>query len=124
MIEAARTRSCGRKRAKQHRRPDRGEHPSADPLQNPERDELTDARRHPAQCGSDGKHDDRGHQDALTAEAITEPSDAGMNTARLTRKAIEIPSTAVGATRKSRPIDGSATLTIEVSMMLMNIAAT
>ena len=50
--------------------------------------------------------------------------DAGMNTARLTRNAIEIPSTAVGATRKSRPIDGSATLTIEVSMMLMNIAAT
>ena len=50
--------------------------------------------------------------------------DAGMVTARLTRKAIAMPSTAVALTPKSRPIVGSATLTIVASMMLMNIAAT
>ena len=47
-----------------------------------------------------------------------------MNTARLTRKAIEMASTAVGLTSKSRPMVGSATLTIVTSMMLMNMAAT
>ena len=47
-----------------------------------------------------------------------------MNTARLTRKAIEIVSTAVALTLKSRPMVGSATLTIVASMMLMNMAAT
>ena len=50
--------------------------------------------------------------------------DAGMNTARLTRKAIEMLSTAVGLTPKSRPMVGRATLTIVTSIMLMNIAAT
>ena len=50
--------------------------------------------------------------------------DAGMNTARLTRNAIEIVSTAVADTLKSRPMVGSATLTMVTSMMLMNMAAT
>ncbi|MGD0605636.1 MAG: hypothetical protein ABSA53_18810 [Streptosporangiaceae bacterium] len=50
--------------------------------------------------------------------------DAGMNTARLTRKAIEMLSTEVALTLKSRPMVGSATLTIVVSRMDMNIAAT
>jgi hypothetical protein len=50
--------------------------------------------------------------------------DAGINTARLTRKAIETLSTDVGLTEKSRPMVGSATFTIVVSMMLMNMAAT
>ena len=50
--------------------------------------------------------------------------DAGMNTARLTRKAIEMLSTAVGLTPNSRPIVGSATLTIVTSMIDMNMAAT
>ena len=50
--------------------------------------------------------------------------DAGMNTARLTRKAMETLSTAVGLTEKSRPMVGSATFTIVVSMMDMNMAAT
>ena len=50
--------------------------------------------------------------------------EAGMKTARLTRKAIETLSTAVALTPKSRPIVGRATLTIVTSMMLMNIAAT
>ncbi len=35
-----------------------------------------------------------------------------------------MPSTAVGAMLKSRPIVGSATLTIVMSMMFMNIADT
>jgi hypothetical protein len=47
-----------------------------------------------------------------------------MNTARLTRNAIETVSAAVVATLKSRPMVGSATLTIVASMMLMNMAAT
>jgi hypothetical protein len=47
-----------------------------------------------------------------------------MNTARLTRKAIEMLSTAVALTLKSRPMVGSATLTIVASKMLMNMAAT
>ena len=47
-----------------------------------------------------------------------------MNTARLTRKAIEMLSTAVGPTLKSRPMVGSATFTMVASMMLMNMAAT
>ena len=50
--------------------------------------------------------------------------DAGMNTARLTRKPIEMLSTASGVTWKSRPIVGSATLTIVTSMIEMNMAAT
>jgi len=50
--------------------------------------------------------------------------DAGMNTARLTRKAMETLSTAVGLTEKSRPMVGRATLTMVVSMMDMNMAAT
>jgi len=50
--------------------------------------------------------------------------DAGMVIARLTRKAIAMPSTAVALTPKSRPMVGSATLTIVASRMLMNIAAT
>ena len=50
--------------------------------------------------------------------------DAGMVTARLTRKAIEMPSTAVALTPKSRPMVGRATLTIVASRMVMNIAAT
>ena len=47
-----------------------------------------------------------------------------MKTARLTRYAMTTPSTAVGAIWKSRPIVGSATLTIVMSMMFMNIADT
>ncbi len=47
-----------------------------------------------------------------------------MNTARLTRKAIAMLSTAVALTLKSRPMVGSATLTIVVSRIDMNIAAT
>ncbi len=50
--------------------------------------------------------------------------DAGMNTARLTRNAMEMLSTAVGLTEKSRPMVGRATFTIVTSMMLMNMAAT
>ena len=50
--------------------------------------------------------------------------DAGIVTARLTRKAIEMPSTAVALTPKSRPMVGRATLTIVASRMVMNIAAT
>ncbi len=50
--------------------------------------------------------------------------EAGMNTARLTRNAMEMLSTAVGLTENSRPMVGRATLTIVTSMMLMNIAAT
>ncbi len=50
--------------------------------------------------------------------------EAGMNTARLTRKEIEIASTAVALTPNSRPMVGSATLTIVTSMMDMNMAAT
>ena len=50
--------------------------------------------------------------------------DAGMNTARLTRNEIEMASTAVADTLNSRPMVGSATLTIVTSMMLMNMAAT
>ena len=50
--------------------------------------------------------------------------DAGMVTARLTRKAIEMAPTAVGLTPKSRPMVGRAVLTIVASRMLMNIAAT
>ncbi len=47
-----------------------------------------------------------------------------MNTARLTRKAIEMLSTAVGLTAKSRPMVGRATLTMVTSMIDMNMAAT
>ena len=47
-----------------------------------------------------------------------------MQIARLTRNAIEMPSTAVALTPKSRPMVGSATLTIVASRMDMNIAAT
>ena len=47
-----------------------------------------------------------------------------MKTASETRKAIEMPSTAVGLVWKSWPIVGNATFTIVTSMMLMNIAAT
>ncbi len=50
--------------------------------------------------------------------------DEGMKTARLTRYAITMPSTAVGGIWKSRPIVGSATLTIVTSMMFMNMADT
>ena len=50
--------------------------------------------------------------------------EAGMNTARLTRYAMTIPSTAVGAMWKSRPIVGKATFTIVMSMMFMNMAET
>ena len=50
--------------------------------------------------------------------------EAGMNTARLTRNPIAMLSTAVGLTWKSRPIVGSATLTIVASMIDMNRAAT
>src|SRR5512142_2237765 len=50
--------------------------------------------------------------------------DAGMQMARLTRNAMAMPSTAVALTPKSRPMVGSATLTIVASRMLMNIAAT
>ena len=50
--------------------------------------------------------------------------DAGMNTARLTRNAIEMLSIAVGVTAKSRPMVGKATLTIVTSMIDMNMAAT
>src|SRR5690242_10574215 len=50
--------------------------------------------------------------------------DAGMQMARLTRNAMEMPSTAVALTPKSRPMVGSATLTIVASRMDMNIAAT
>ena len=50
--------------------------------------------------------------------------DAGMNTAKLTKNAIETPSTAVAGTWKSRPMVGSATFTIVASRMLMNMADT
>src|SRR5690242_8393290 len=50
--------------------------------------------------------------------------DAGMQMARLTRNAMAMPSTAVALTPKSRPMVGSATLTIVASRMDMNIAAT
>jgi hypothetical protein len=50
--------------------------------------------------------------------------DAGMLIARLTRKAMAMPSTAVALTLKSRPMVGRATLTIVASRMLMNIAPT
>ena len=50
--------------------------------------------------------------------------DAGMLMARLTRKAMAMPSTAVALTPKSRPMVGRATLTIVASRMLMNMAAT
>ena len=50
--------------------------------------------------------------------------DAGMNVARLTRKAIEMVPTAVGVTRNSRPMVGRATLTMVASMIDMNMAAT
>ncbi len=50
--------------------------------------------------------------------------EAGMNTARLTRYAMTIPSTAVGAMWKSRPIVGRATFTMVMSMMFMNMAET
>jgi hypothetical protein len=47
-----------------------------------------------------------------------------MNTARLTKKEMDTPSTAVDGTWKSRPMVGSATFTIVASRMLMNIADT
>ncbi len=50
--------------------------------------------------------------------------DAGMKTARLTRYAMTTPSTAVGGMLKSRPMVGSATFTIVMSMMFMNMADT
>src|SRR6201996_5355369 len=50
--------------------------------------------------------------------------EAGMLMARLTRKAMAMPSTAVALTPKSRPMVGRATLTIVASRMLMNMAAT
>ena len=49
--------------------------------------------------------------------------DAGMNRARLTRYATEMPSTAVGAAEKSRPMVGRATFTMVISRALMNTAA-
>jgi hypothetical protein len=50
--------------------------------------------------------------------------EAGMNTARLTRKEMETALTAVGATWKVRPMVGRATFTMVVSMIDMNMAAT
>ncbi len=50
--------------------------------------------------------------------------EVGMKTARLTRKAMTTVSTASERTWNSRPRVGSATLTIVVSMIAMNMAAT
>jgi hypothetical protein len=50
--------------------------------------------------------------------------EAARNTPVLTRKAMTTLSTASGLVWKSRPITGRATLTIVVSMMAMNRAAT
>ena len=50
--------------------------------------------------------------------------DAGMNTARLTRNPITTVSSAVELTWKSRPRVGRATLTIVVSRIAINMAAT
>ena len=50
--------------------------------------------------------------------------EAGMDTARLTRKATTTTSTLVARTWKSRASVGTATLTMVVSMMAMNIAMT
>jgi hypothetical protein len=61
---------------------------AAGPLQDPERDQLAETGRQPAQRRGGGKHHDGREQDPLAAEAVTEPAGRGMNTARLTRKAI------------------------------------
>ena len=50
--------------------------------------------------------------------------EAGTNTARLTRYEIETLSTDAVGTRNARPIVGSATFTMVVSMVLRKIAAT
>src|SRR5271165_6386099 len=50
--------------------------------------------------------------------------DAGMNTARLTRNPMEMPSTRSSGTESSREMVGSVTFTIVVSMIVMNMATT
>ena len=49
---------------------------------------------------------------------------AGMNTARLTRYPTATESSAVSETLNCRPMEGRATLTMVMSMMFMNMAAT
>ena len=63
-----------REHAVQHRHPDRGEHAAAGALQDPERDQLVEAGRQPAQRRSSGKQRDRGQQNPLAAVPVTEPA--------------------------------------------------
>ena len=57
-------------------------------------------------------------------EPVAQPAEAGMKTARLTRYPIATASSESGRTWNWRPMVGRATLTMVMSMMFMNMAAT
>ena len=62
-----------REGAEQHRDADRREHPASDALEHAEPDELADRLGQPAQDRSADEQDERGEEQPLGAEAITQP---------------------------------------------------
>ena len=64
----------GREHPVEHRHPDRGEHAAGGALEDPERDQLGQARGHAAQRGGPGEQRDGGEQDPLAAVPVAEPA--------------------------------------------------
>jgi len=67
----------GREHPGDHRHPDRDQHPAAEPLQRPERDQLGQRGRHPAQRRRRGEQPDRPDQDVPAAETVADPAGGG-----------------------------------------------
>jgi hypothetical protein len=67
----------GREHPGDHRHPDRDQHPAAEALQRPERDQLGQRRRHPAQRGRGREQPDRPDQDVAAAEPVAHPAGGG-----------------------------------------------
>ncbi len=124
MIDAARTRSCGGKVRNNMAVPTGASMPPPTPWRTRKATSSPRLEASPHSADAAVKMTTAVISTRLPPKRSPSHPDAGMNTARLTRNEIEMPSTAVGLTWKSRPIDGSATLTIDVSMIEMNIAAT
>jgi hypothetical protein len=61
-------------RAVEHRLADRHHHPAADALRDPERDQLTDRLRQPAERGAEREDRERGEEHPLGADAVTDPT--------------------------------------------------
>ena len=113
-----------RERAKQHRQPDRQQHAAADALQNAEADELSRLVERPQSPEETVKIPKAKSSTRLSPKRSPSHPATGMKTARLTRYPDATALTAAASAPNSTAIVGSATLTMVVSRIDMNVPVT